>query len=243
MRSLRFPHLLESAKCLDAREANQYCWNYNLPEEIEAQMKTKQIFDRILEAALSKPASVIIANDVVHFRDPDDIAYKIGIQSTNSKYLKGFCYMFWNKRMGAAFYFKHDSEQIQEIYRQYQNVLPSEIATQHWSKVLLEEQTELDFLLGLLDTAYALILKSMPKGEQAKIISLSTPNNIWAFHQLALRLATQDNHWHLDYNTGPQIRYRIKLIAKFEHHCLAVRGVEVAKIEDWEPHLLSAIEE
>ena len=206
-------------------------------------MKTKQLFDRILEAALSKPASVIIANDVIHFRDPDDIAYKIGIQSTNSKYLKGFCYLFWNKRMGAAFYFKHDSEQIQEIYVHHKNVLPSEIATQHWSKVLLDEQTELDFLLGLLDTAYALILKSMPKGEQAKINTLSTPNNIWAFHQLALRLSKQDKYWYLDYNTGPQIRYRIKLVAIYEHHRLVVRGVEVPELKDWEPAILATIAE
>ncbi|MEY3443360.1 MAG: hypothetical protein RLZZ519_1641, partial [Bacteroidota bacterium] len=161
-------------------------------------MKTKQLFDRILQAALSKPASVIIANDVVHFRDPNDISYKIGIQSTNSKYLKGFCYLFWSKRMGAAFYLKHDSEQIQEIYLQHPNVLPSEIATKHWSKVLLDEQTELEFLLGLLDTAYDLILQSMPKGEQAKIKALSTPNNLWAFHQLGLRLTKQDKNWHLD---------------------------------------------
>ena len=125
----------------------------------------------------------------------------------------------------------------------HKNVLPSEIATQHWSKVLLDEQTELDFLLGLLDTAYALILKSMPKGEQAKINTLSTPNNIWAFHQLALRLSKQDKYWYLDYNTGPQIRYRIKLVAIYEHHRLVVRGVEVPELKDWEPAILATIAE
>jgi predicted DNA-binding protein (MmcQ/YjbR family) len=204
-------------------------------------MTQKEIFDQLLAFALSKTASVIVANDVVHFRDPDNVAFKIGIQRSDVKAAPAFCYLFWNTKSGAALYFKHDPEKIQAIYQQRPHVLPSEIATQYWSKVFLDQETDLAFLLGLIDTAYALVLPKLPKGEQQKIAAISIPNPSWAFHLLALELMEQDKNWHLDYNICPELRYKIKLIGGLVHHTLIVRGVDILDQADWRDSLINAL--
>ena len=176
--------------------------------------------DTIVEKAFELPAAILIRDDLGHFADPADVAYEVGIQQPRQH--RRFANFF---RHGDSFmmYFKHDAGEVAELYKKHpQIVLPSEIATKYWSKMLVNKEPKL--AERLLETSYRLLCEAGTKQGRKMIEQCGPePNRFLIFHRAAVDLSRLENVYlrYTDYEE-PCLSIGIRPVATFSWNRLSV---------------------
>jgi predicted DNA-binding protein (MmcQ/YjbR family) len=116
-----------------------------------------------LQTSLNLPGAVIINfNKAMPDIENDVDFYEIGVQQAVGKTPKRFANICSRDNEVVMIYFKHDPEIILDLYQQY-SILPSEIASAHWSKIDFPNELSIESINAFIDKSYQLICVSLPK--------------------------------------------------------------------------------
>jgi predicted DNA-binding protein (MmcQ/YjbR family) len=161
------------------------------------------------------------------------VAYEVGIQQPRQH--RRFANFFRHGNR-LTMYFKHDATEVSDLYKRFpQVVLPSEIATKYWSKVLVKKKPKL--AAQLLETSYRLLCEAATKqGRKMIEQSAGKTNRFLTFHQAAVELSQLENVYlrYTDYEE-PCLLVGIRPVAKFSWNNLSTRvPANSGTAERWE---------
>ncbi len=131
-----------------------------------------------LQTCLNLPGAVIINFKKAMPDIENDVDfYEIGVQQAVGKTPKRFANICTRDNEVVMIYFKHDPETIADLYLQNSNIMPSEIASAHWSKIDFPNEFSTETINALINKSYQLICASLPKKRQAELVQIATKAN------------------------------------------------------------------
>lgn len=187
-------------------------------------------FKTILQTSLQFPGAVIIGyNKAMPGIEGDVDFHEIGVQQAVGKPPKRFLNICVQNNAVVMLYFKHDPEIIADVYKQHSCILPSEVATAHWSKIDYPNALTADEINTYISKSYQLICASLPKKRQAELAQIAAANNLYLlFKERAAAFTVTHSAVEFHYNHmafwAPTITVDNKPMAYFYNNAVFVKA-------------------